>query len=190
MPRYFRYFPDVKHSGKFLVDITKRSKFIQNILSDPRVFLPLVVREGERAEDIAFLYYGDVNKVWLLYLANTIIDPYKQWPMTQRNLQKYIIEKYRTQSGATTDQGVLNWAQATVKHYYLIEDPDTIISKETYDKSIGSNSLNTSFVSGEWQSVTYYDYEEGLNDDNRHIQVIDRIYADELERELKSVMNE
>lgn len=190
MPRYFRYYPEVKHSGKFLVDITKRSKFIQRLFADPKVFLPFVIQEGERAEDIAHLYYEDVNRVWLLYLANTIIDPYKQWPMTQRNLQRYIIEKYRTQSGATTDQGVLNWTQSTPKHYYLIEDEETVISKETYDKSIGDNSLNTTFVSGDWQSVSYYEYEEGINEDNRHIQVIDRIYAEQLERELKSIMNE
>lgn len=190
MPRYFRYYPEVKHSGKFLVDITKRSKFIQKLFSDPTVFLPFTVNEGERAEDVAHLYYQDVNLVWLLYIANNIIDPYKQWPMTQRNFLKYIIAKYRVQSEATTDQGVLNWAQATPKHYYLIEDEETVISKETYDKSIGSNSLNSNFQSSEWQVVTYYDYEDIVNENNRHISVIDRRYAESIERELKRVMNE
>lgn len=190
MPRYFRYYPDVKHSGKFLVDITKRSKFIQKLFSDPTIFLPFTINEGERAEDIAYLYYEDVNLVWLLYLANEIIDPYKQWPMTQRNFLKYLIEKYRTESGASTDQGVLNWTQNTIKHYYLIEDGETTISKESYDKSVGANSLDSTFVSGDWQSVSYYDYEDEINENNRHILVIDRRYAEQIERELKRLMNE
>jgi hypothetical protein len=190
MARYFRYYPNVKHSGKFLVDITKRSKFITSILSDPRIFLPFTVNEGERAEDIAHLYYEDVNLVWLIYLANTILDPYKQWPMTQRNFNKYIVEKYRAQSGATTDQGVLNWTQNTIKHYYLIEDEETTITKDTYDKSIGLDSLDTSFISSQWQAVSYYDYEDGINESNRHIQMIDRTYAKDIERELKRIMNE
>lgn len=190
MPRYFRYYPNVKHSGKFLVDITKRSKFIQNLLSDQRTFLPFTVNEGERAEDIAYLYYEDVNLVWLIYLANTIIDPYKQWPMTQKNFLKYLIEKYRTQSGASTDQGVLNWTQATIRHYYLIENEETIISKEAYDKSVGVNALTSDFQTSEWQAVSYFDYEDEMNENNRHIQLIDRAYSRNIENELKRIMNE
>lgn len=190
MPRYFRYYPQVKHSGKYLIDITKRSKFILNILSDPRVFLPFTVNDGERAEDIAFFYYDDVDLVWMIYLANNIIDPYKQWPMNQKNFIQYLIEKYRAQSGADTDQDILNWTQATIRHYYFIDDEEITITKETYDKSVGINSLDTSFISSQWQSVSYYEYEEEINESNRHIKLIDKVYARGIERELKRIMNE
>jgi hypothetical protein len=56
--------------------------------------LPYTITEEDRAEDVSYLYYGTVDYVWAIYLANNIIDPYFEWPMTQRNFDRYIESKY------------------------------------------------------------------------------------------------
>ena len=94
MPEYFRHFPQVKHSGRDVTDITKRVAFFDRVATDPRVFLPYTVEEGMRAEDVAYYYYDDPGFVWLIYLANNIVDPYLEWPLTQVNLEGHIEEKY------------------------------------------------------------------------------------------------
>ena len=92
--RYFRHFPTLKYSGQAMTNITKRIRFKENFISSPFAYLPLTVKEGERAEEIAYLYYGDTSYVWMIYLANDIVDPYWQWPLTQQNLDRFIEDQY------------------------------------------------------------------------------------------------
>lgn len=94
MPDYFRHFPQIKHSGRDVTDVTKRVAFLERVATDPRVFLPYTIPEGMRPEDVAYYYYDDAGFVWLVYLANNIVDPYIQWPLSQQNLEGHIEEKY------------------------------------------------------------------------------------------------
>ena len=63
-----------------------------------------------RPEDIAYYYYGSTDYTWLIYLANNIVDPYHQWPLSQENFNKYLIEKYAAKSGKTGYE-VIDWTQ-------------------------------------------------------------------------------
>ena len=92
--RYFRHFPSLRYSDKAMTNITKRIQLKENFISSPFAYLPLTVNDGEKPEEIAYLYYGDTSYVWLIYLANDIIDPYWQWPLTQQNLDKFIEDQY------------------------------------------------------------------------------------------------
>ena len=91
---YFDKFPEIKYNNVLVKDITRRVKFLKESLEDPFTFLPYMVKEGERAEDIAYHYYGDANYAWLVYLANDIIDPYNEWPMDEHTFNQYLMAKY------------------------------------------------------------------------------------------------
>lgn len=121
MAKYFQDFPKVDYEGVEIRDITRRNQFIKNVSTNPLVYLPYTVKEGERPEDIAHWYYGSTDYVWLVYLANNIIDPYNQWPMSIEEFNNYMIEKYTEQSGKTGNE-VLEWAQEdredNVVYYY------------------------------------------------------------------------
>jgi hypothetical protein len=119
--KYFENFPIIEYDGKKVRDITRRNTLMRNIQTNPLVFLPYTVREGEKAEDIANFYYGSTDYTWLVYLSNNIVDPYHQWPKSELELQDYIIDKYAEESGRKgTD--VIDWAQeeneANVVYYY------------------------------------------------------------------------
>ena len=80
--------------------------------------------------------------LWLIFLANNIVDPYYSWPLTQNTFQDFIISKY----------GTIANAKSTIKHYrYQEKDKATdekwktkeIITKETYDLNSTFSTLRT-----------------------------------------------
>jgi len=196
MPRYFRYFPKVKHSEQLLLDITKRVKFKSTLAENARVYLPYTISNDQTCEELAQLYYGDVNLVWMIYLANDMLDPYQDWPMEQENFYDYLGDKYKeeykTSTGSDTAprQSVLDWTMnegiTDNVLYYENSDGDKI-SLETY--TLGP-TFDNDFDADEWSKMTVFTVENEANENKRQIQVINKIYADQVDREFKRLMNE
>jgi hypothetical protein len=110
MASYFKNFPLIEYNGRKIRDITRRSGFNKSIASNPYLYMPYTVSEGERAEDIADFYYGSVDYIWLVYLSNNIIDPYLDWTLSAADFNNYLIEKYADESGLTGD-AVVDWTR-------------------------------------------------------------------------------
>jgi hypothetical protein len=110
MSRYFTNFPLTQYRDKRVRDVSRRSKVRDSLLNDPYIFLPYTVREGEKPEDVARLYYGSVDDTWLVLLANNITDPYYDWPMDDTEFDEYFINKY-SELSERTGFNVLRWAQ-------------------------------------------------------------------------------
>jgi hypothetical protein len=99
MSKYFTKYPLINYEGTRVRDLSRRSKVRDELLADPYIFLPYTVREGEKPETIAELYYGSVDDTWIVLLANNITDPYYEWPMNDEEFNKYFIDKYSKISG-------------------------------------------------------------------------------------------
>jgi hypothetical protein len=110
MVKYFENFPTIEYEGQRVRDITRRNSFTKLVSTNPLLFLPYTVREGERPEDIANFYYGSTDYTWLVYISNNIIDPYHQWPMAEADFNNYLIEKYGEQSGRIGED-VVDWTR-------------------------------------------------------------------------------
>ena len=110
MSKYFENFPTVEYEGYRVKDITRRNGFTQIAASNPSLYLPYTVKEGERPEDIANYYYGSTDYTWLVYMSNNILDPYHQWPMAEADFNNYLIEKYGAESGRVGDD-VVEWTR-------------------------------------------------------------------------------
>ena len=121
MTKYFENFPKVTYEGKEIRDITRRNQFIKNVSTNPLVYLPYTVKEGEKPEDIAEWYYGSTDYTWLVLMSNNIMDPYHQWPKSTQEFNDYLIEKYAEQSGKNGNE-ILEWAQEdredNIVYYY------------------------------------------------------------------------
>jgi hypothetical protein len=133
MSTYFSNFPLIKYQEVFVTDITRRINFIEENLSDPYVFLPYTVKEGEKPEDIALLYYGSVDYTWLVLLANGINDPYNEWHMSQEQFNQYLIDKYSDLSGKTGSE-VIDWLRDETNDnnivYYYIETSEEVTTDD------------------------------------------------------------
>ena len=120
--KYFENFPEVIYDGKRVKDITRRNRFVRGLQNNPLLYMPYTVEEGERPEDVANFYYGSVDYVWLIYMANNIIDPYHEWPLNTQEFNDMLIEKYAEASGVT-GQDVLDWTRSddtedNIVYYY------------------------------------------------------------------------
>jgi hypothetical protein len=186
MSNYFKWFPTISYNNMSVVDITRRVKIMEDLSRDPYIFLPYTVTHDDRADDIAYYYYGDASKVWLIYLANNIIDPYKQWPLSYDNFQNYIIKKYSKQSNKT-GLDVLNWSMNTtitdnILYYKNNADSSMQITPDTF-------LYNPEIISSEWSPVRVYDYEFQLNEDKRNIWLINSDYVTKAEDLLQATLN-
>ena len=108
---YFDKLPEIRYDNVLVRDITRRVNFLKQTIENPYAFMPYTIEEGDRAEDIAYHYYGDPNYAWLVYLANNIVDPYNEWPMDEYTFNQYLIDKYQKQSGGRKGWDVVAWTQ-------------------------------------------------------------------------------
>lgn len=196
MPRasrgYFSDFPQIEYQAKIARSIMARPRIASSLLSNPAAIYSYTVNNDLRPDQVAHLYYGDSELLWLIFLANNIVDPYYGWPLTQNAFQDFIISKY----------GTIANAKSTIKHYrYQEKDKETdenwqtkeIVTKETYelDSTFGSlrdipeDELNKI---KRYQAVTAFIYEEELNESKRVIKVIDRRLAGNAKQILRETM--
>jgi hypothetical protein len=184
MSRYFSDFPVIEYRGMFARDLSRRSRVREGLLSDSFVFLPYTVREGEKPETIAQLYYGSVNDTWLVLLANNITDPYHQWPLDSSQFNASFISKYAEISNRE-GFNVIRWGQDMTRNdnivYYYTEDDFT--------KRIKRYSPETSPLPSGAKAIRAYDYEVQINENKREIVLIDKIYrkqvVDEFRRSIR-----
>ena len=96
MSGYFSRFPSIAYGNALATNILARIKLNSLVRDKKLVFHPYVLKEGERPDTIAEHYYGDPYFAWLVYFANEMIDPYYEWPLSQRDFEQYIRNKYTT----------------------------------------------------------------------------------------------
>ena len=172
---YFNNLPTIEYGTKIARNLITRPKIKEFILGNPNVIYDYVIKDGERPDIIANAYYGDSNFVWLIFLANNIVDPYYDWPLTQEQFKDFIIDKY----------GSVETAKSTIKHYKH-KTKGTLITKETYDL----NATMLKIVASDYQSVDVYKFEDEANEAKRSIKLIDARLATSAFAKLREAMIE
>lgn len=165
----FNQFDKVEYNGVMLTNILRRASSVKSILNRIDVYFDYTIKEGERADTIAYDYYGNSSYTWLIYIANNIYDPYYQWPLTHDQLRKYIIRKY----------GDYHQAQVDIKHYRH-PDKDFTVSHTTLmswpvEERIG------------WYPETFYEFEYRMNERKRYIKLISNKYLPQIEQQVKEM---
>ena len=191
MSNYFHTFPTLPYDtdgtmpNKYQTvrNIMNRTKIKDSIKSDIAAYYPYLVQEGERPDILSFKYYGSVSYAYLILLFNNIIDPQFDWPLNTIDFENYIIAKYGSVSAAYDE----------TKFYYQIiraevsrtetqerqEEVKLIVDETTYDGLAAASR----------KKVTAYDYETQLNDNKRHIKLINRDLIEDVDQQYKQAMN-
>ena len=94
MAGYFNFFPATQYANTIATNIISKVKFDQSVQNNLAIFYPYQIQQGERADQIAYKFYDDPTLDWVIYLANNIMDPYYDWPMSFEVFNEYIISKY------------------------------------------------------------------------------------------------
>jgi hypothetical protein len=93
---YFDKFPIIQHGAFIAKNIVAKLSLVDSVKQNTTIFFPYTIKEGERADNIASIYYDDPELYWLIYLVNDIVDPYHDWPKDQNTLDSFIAEKYNS----------------------------------------------------------------------------------------------
>ncbi len=175
---------DIKKNDQttLLTNIMSRFKIIESFERQEAVYYDYSVKDGERADTIAFKYYGDASLDWVVLVTNNIIDPEFEWPLSSTALNRYIIQKYGSISTASSQTH--HYEQLITSHQVLFDG--TIIPEYYEEVDLTTyNSLSTS----EKRVVTSYEYEQRLNESKRDIKLLSVDFLPELLTQVKTVFN-
>jgi hypothetical protein len=145
MSKFLSYAPPITHSGAIATNVFSKLKLVATQGQNPYTYHPYVIKDGDRPDTIANAYYGSPEYAWLIYLANDIVDPYYDWPLSYSEFAGYLVDKY----------GSVEYAQEKILFYTVNWEND-----ETSLTVPGYNALPAS-LKKYWSEV--YDYFGGVS---------------------------
>ncbi len=168
--QFFKHFPTIDYdpsgAGNFktIKDILIRVKMKDAVRNSHAVFSKYDVKEGQRPEDVAFEQYGNPNHHWIVLMMNEMTDPYYDWPMGLRDLERFVAEKY-------TDVNAIH-------HYEIAQSSgDTNTKIHVASDTVGA------------EAITNYEYEEAINDTKKQIKLLDAGYVTQIKNEFINEVN-
>tara|TARA_B000000609_G_scaffold150512_1_gene135988 strand:+ start:1540 stop:2121 length:582 start_codon:yes stop_codon:yes gene_type:complete len=165
------------------VNILNRPVIRDKILSNITSYYDYVVQETDRADTIAYDYYGSASYTWLVLLANDITDPYYDWPLFGNNFDNYIIKKY----------GGIQEATTKIHHYEEVLREETTIYdevdgyKKLLERAIVVDKIAYDNSSNPKREVSCFDYEIIKRDKKRNIILVDNAYAKQIQDEFRII---
>jgi len=182
MSEFFVHYPQISYNitgtmppvKKTAINIMERAKIRDVVLDDIVAYYPYSIPEGERPDNTAAKYYGDVKYTWLIFLINDIHDPIYGWPLNARDFVQFIRAKYG--SVTVAKNGIHHYEQIVRERIEVTgtadacEEAKIVVDKTTYD------SLNDAT-----RNIVYcFNWEVDRNEAKRDIKLIDRKYASDI----------
>lgn len=214
---YFSGFPLIRYditkgaksNFQVVTNIVFRFGLIKEAISNISAYYYHTITESEKPEILAEKVYNDPTSYWIILMANDMYDPQFDWPLESRAFGKYIINKY----------GSVEWAKTHYHHYEKVIqrteslsgittetrfeiDYDTLIENElevpydTYLSLPEEQSFEEIDMDGQTiteitkrDAITYYDYEDQLNEKKRRIKIIKPEYHIQILKEYDTLTN-
>ncbi len=167
--------------GKLATNILSRVNLVDKVLKDITSYYPYRIKEHERPDIIAEQYYGSSDLVFLIFLANNILDPLYDWPLFGDELTNFIKEKYGSVDSARTsvhhyEQIIRSGSEKTADTPKILEQT-VVVDKESYDL----------LDSAKRKIIYNYDYEIMKNNEKKEIILVENTFSNQILNELKSI---
>ena len=120
---FFKHYPTISYSNNTVKNLLAKVVFQKDNDVNYYTYNPYTIVEGDRADTLAYLYYGDPGYDWVIYYANMVVDPYFDWPLDTRSFRRFVESKY----------GSLSDARSKIKFFrsnYIADD--TVLSVAAY----------------------------------------------------------
>ena len=184
MSQYFRKLPNLNYPSLLKTresntdfvqtkNLFRRVKVREDLFANFMQFDKYKIVGDERPDNVAQKVYDNDDLDWVILLSNNIVDLNNEWPLTQFQLNEFLNEKYSPQE------------LVSIHHYETLELRDNknqlilpagIVVDENFNLeylSGGQVKSTNSLVDGRpVKAVTFYDYENDLNDKKRNINVL------------------
>ena len=180
----FNYYPTINYNSQTAVNLLVESEVVRSFLSDYTKFFSYLIREGERADTIAYEQYGDPTLDWVIYLVNGVIDPYKDWLMDDKQFIAYMEDKYNKTSYLLQSTSTAN----TIAYYYYSGlTSDTTEIKNAYNYNMSRESYVKLGSPSGWTAKSIWDYEKEINDSKREIKLLRPVYINDFKQQIKDL---
>ena len=128
-------------------NIMVRAKFSNYIKDNDSLFEDYLISDGERPETLAHKVYGRSDLHWMILLFNEIIDPYYDWPLSQKELDNqlnykypgvavYVSDVFVYEGGAKAELPISN-TESVVEATTTATIGNTTVSALSYDPLLG-----------------------------------------------------
>ena len=207
MSNYFSKVPDLEYVSRLpdsqigdyikVKNLFKGVRLREDILQDLTVFQKYQIIGDDRPDNVAFAVYGDSKLDWLVLKCNNIINIQSEWPMTQEDFDRYLLNKYETYDNLYN--GIHHYETIEIKNskgVVMVPEGLQVPSNWTYtffDSAMGQHlsslkEYNT-VQNDPVVSVTNYDYETKIENEKRNIYLLKQGYInivkDDLNEEMK-----
>ena len=200
MSNYFRRLPNLDYPSLLndresnidfvqTKNLFRRAKVREDLFANFMQFDKYQIVGDERPDNVAEKVYDRDDYDWIILMSNNIIDINNEWPLTQSQLNEFLNEKYTPQE------------LVSIHHYETLELRDNknqlilpagIVVNEDYSLeylSGGQVKSTNSLVDGRpIRAVTFYDYENDLNDKKRSINVLKSEFVGIFIRDFERIM--
>ena len=196
--KYFRNIPDFEYvnrtkDGQYISNYTqvknffKKGKLREDIFQDLTTFQKYDIKGDDRPDNVANEIYGSPDLDWVVLLSNNVINVYDEWPLSQSNLDAYVMDKYGTIEKLNE-----------VHHYESNEVKDrngviifprgvqvSVAQSVSYYESMTDEQVTINPIS---RAVTNLQYEEDINNKKRRIFLIKPLYLNVILDDLEEMM--
>ena len=193
-PKYFSYFKDIEYAVNAnkagipnvinIKDYFNLLRVRDDIYKEDTLYTEYYINDGERPDQISYNEYGTEEFYWIIMQVNDIVDYYNQWPLSQNELNEFILKKYGSYEGG-----------GEIHHYETVETLDDdgnfvlpggqIVPEDFlyyYPVTVGSEVIRSSAPTG----VTNQEYEQRLNEQKSKIYIIQKKYIYDIDREVRN----
>ena len=200
MSNYFRRLPNLDYPSLLknresntdfiqTKNLFRRTKIREDLFANFMQFDKYEIVGDERPDNVSEKVYGRDDLDWVVLLSNNIIDINNEWPLSQLQLNRFLADKYTPQE------------LVSIHHYETLELRDNknqlilpagIVVDENFNLeylSGGQVKSTNSLIDGRpVKAVTFYDYENSLNDKKRTINVLKTDFLGIFLRDFEKIM--
>jgi len=200
MSNYFRRLPNLDYPSLLndresnvdfvqTKNLFRRAKIREDLFANFMQFDKYQIIGDERPDNVSEKVYDRDDYDWIVLMSNNIIDINNEWPLTQSQLNEFLNEKYTPQE------------LVSIHHYETLELRDNknqlilpagIVVDDDYNLeylSGGQVKSTNSLVDGRpVRAVTFYDYENDLNDKKRSINILKSEFVGIFIRDFERIM--
>ena len=152
----FNYFPYIQYNNTKATHLLLSERVINRFTNDLSKFYYYTVKEGERADVIAYDQYNDASLDWVIYLVNGVVDPIKDWVMDDKQFRNYLEGKYN----CAVERLTTTLVESSIDHYYykgIATDSQEEIN--SYNYTMSPYTYNELGMPAGWVAKTIYDVE-------------------------------
>ena len=191
---YFKQLPNLSYPSlanernsaydyQVVKNLFKRAVLRDDVINEITNFTRYSIQGDERADQVAYNFYGDSGLDWIILTTNNVIHVRDEWPMSNRDFLTYLNEKY------TSEQ------LSNVHHYETREIRDssnTLIQKAGVrvksNHSITYLDQGSATTTSSIKTVSYLQHETDLNDAKRNILILRKEYLSTILRDIGDIM--